>query len=151
MPYFSYVATLHLYETLGFWEIDGELKHIHLEEEINEGKHLHVMESLGGDTLWWNRFLARHGAMVYYVILIFMYLFNPRLAYLSSELLEMHAVDTYTEFYESNENVLKNMPLTPVAYRYAPDADNMYDVFVEIAKDEEYHAETMRTIRQYRS
>lgn len=151
MPYFSYVATLHMYETLGFWEIDGELKQIHLEEEINEGMHLRVMESLGGDTLWWNRFLARHGAMAYYVILLFLYLFNPRLAYLSSELLEMHAVDTYTEFYESNEAILKKMPLTPAAYLYAPEAENMHDVFVEIAEDEGYHAETMRTIRQYRS
>jgi hypothetical protein len=43
------------------------------------------------------------------------------------------------------------MPLTPAAYQYAPEAENMYDVFVDIAEDEGYHAETMRTIRQYRS
>lgn len=151
MPYFSYVATLHMYEALGFWEIDGELKRVHLDEEINETMHLRVMESLGGDSLWWNRFLARHGAMAYYVILMFLYAFSPRIAYLSSELLEMHAVDTYREFYESNESVLRQMPLTPSAYEYAPCAANMYDVFVRIAHDEAYHAETMRTIRKYRS
>lgn len=151
MPYFSYVATLHMYEALGFWEIDGELKRVHLDEEINETMHLRVMESLGGDSLWWNRFLARHGAMAYYVVLMFLYAFSPRIAYLSSELLEMHAVDTYREFYESNESILRQMPLTPSAYEYAPCAANMYDVFVRIAHDEAYHAETMRTIRKYRS
>lgn len=151
MPYFSYVATLHMYETFGFWEIDGELKRIHLDEEINESMHLRIMESLGGNTLWWNRFLARHGAMAYYMVLVFLYLFNPRMAYLSSELLEMHAVDTYTEFYESNKDILSTMPLTPSANEYAPDASNMYDVFVKIADDEQYHAETMRTIRHYES
>ena len=26
MPYFSYVAVLHMYETLGWWELDSELK-----------------------------------------------------------------------------------------------------------------------------
>lgn len=151
MPYFSYVATLHMYEALGFWEIDGELKRLHLNEEINETMHLRIMESLGGDSLWWNRFVARHGAMAYYIVLMIMYAVSPRLAYLSSELLEMHAVDTYEEFYQSNENVLRQMPLTPSAYEYAPDAANMYDVFVRISLDEAYHAETMRTIRQYTS
>jgi len=151
MPYFSYVATLHMYEALGFWEIDGELKRVHLDEEINETMHLRVMESLGGNALWWNRFLARHGAMAYYIVLMFLYSFSPRIAYLSSELLEMHAVDTYQEFYESNESILRQMPLTPSAYEYAPDATCMYDVFVRIAYDEAYHAETMRTIRKYKN
>jgi ubiquinol oxidase len=151
MPYFSYIATLHMYETLGFWEIDGELKRVHLDEEINESSHLRIMESLGGNTLWWNRFLARHGAMAYYVVLMVLYLFSPRIAYLSSELLEMHAVDTYTEFYESNKDILSSMPLTPAAYMYSPEAKNMYDVFVRIADDEFYHAETMKTIRNYES
>ena len=36
MPYFSYVTMLQLYETLGWWEIDGPLKTMHTEEEINE-------------------------------------------------------------------------------------------------------------------
>jgi ubiquinol oxidase len=151
MPYFSYVATLHMYEALGFWEIDGDLKRLHLNEEINETMHLRVMESLGGNSLWWNRFIARHGAMGYYIILMILYAVSPRLAYLSSELLEMHAVDTYEEFYESNEHTLRQMPLTPSAYEYAPDAASMYDVFVRISTDEAYHAETMRTIRQYES
>jgi len=151
MPYFSYVATLHMYEALGFWEIDGELKRLHLNEEINETMHLRIMESLGGNSLWWNRFMARHGAMAYYAVLMILYAVSPRLAYLSSELLEMHAVDTYEEFYDSNEHVLREMPLTSSAYEYAPDAANMYDVFVQVALDEAYHAETMRTIRKYKN
>ena len=63
MPYFSYVSTLQLYETLGWWELDSELKKKHYEEEINETHHLKIMESLGGNSKWWNRFIARHGVL----------------------------------------------------------------------------------------
>ena len=48
MPYFSYVAILHMYETLGWWELDSELKKNHYKEEENEMYHLKIMESLGG-------------------------------------------------------------------------------------------------------
>jgi ubiquinol oxidase len=147
MPYFSYVATIHMYETLGWWEIDGQLKRLHLNEEINEAKHLRIMESLGGDSLWWNRFLARHGAMVYYVVLVILFMVSPRLAYMCSELLELHAVDTYDEFFQSNEQVLKELPLTSVAREYNPNALTFYDVFVQISNDEKEHADTMRIVR----
>jgi ubiquinol oxidase len=148
MPYFSYVAVIHLYETLGWWEIDGDLKRMHIEEEVIESKHLRIMESLGGDKLWWNRFLARHGALVYYALLVVMFLTSPRLAYLSSELLERHAVDTYTEFFESNEQILKGMKPTKEALEYDPKVDNMYDIFVYIATDELQHANSMKFIRR---
>ena len=147
MPYFSYVATIHLYETLGWWEIDGNLKRIHLDEEINEARHLRIMESLGGDSLWWNRLLARHGAIVYYIVLVLLFMLAPKTAYMCSELLEMHAVDTYTEFYESNEETLRQMPLTPSALDYDPMASSLYDIFVKIANDELEHANTMRAMR----
>ena len=32
--------------------------------------HLQIMESLGGDSLWLDRFMAQHGAIVYYWVLI---------------------------------------------------------------------------------
>lgn len=32
-------------------------------------QHLRIMESLGGDVLWSDRFLARHAAIVYFWIL----------------------------------------------------------------------------------
>lgn len=148
MPYFSYVATLHLYETLGWWELDSELKKKHYEEEINETHHLKIMESLGGNSKWWNRFLARHGAMAYYVILMVLFMASPRLAYLSSELLEMHAVDTYTEFYESNKSVLKNLPPNKECLDYFKYAENLYDVFYQISRDEYKHALNMRFVKK---
>ena len=148
MPYFSYVTILHLYETLGWWELDGELKKNHYEEEINETHHLRIMESLGGDTKWWNRFLARHGAMVYYLVLIILFMVSPRTAYLSSELLEMHAVDTYEEFYESNKELLKKLPPTEEALKYFKYSENLYDVFYQICIDEYGHAINMRFIKK---
>lgn len=148
MPYFSYVAVLHLYETLGWWELDSDLKRVHYREELNETHHLKIMESLGGDINWWNRFLARHVAIVYFVVLLVLFLVSPRGAYLSSELLERHAVDTYVEFYESNEPILRALPITEPAAAYSDSVANLYDVFVKIANDEHKHAETMEYIRK---
>ncbi len=150
MPYSSYVTIIHMYETLGWWELDGELKKKHYEEEANETDHLRIMESLGGNAKWWNRFLARHGAMAYHGVLLILFMVSPRLAYLSSELLEMHAVDTYTEFYESNEKILKVMSPTKEALDYHPYATNLYDVFKQISKDELEHARQMNYVKQLR-
>jgi len=148
MPYFSYVTMLQLYETLGWWEIDGPLKTMHTDEEITETKHLRIMESLGGDTLWWNRFLAIHGALVYFVVLIIFFVVSPRLAYLSSELLERHAVYTYTEFFESNESILKGLKPTREMLDYDPYCESMYEIFTYIAMDELAHARSMRYVRK---
>lgn len=150
MPYFSYVAIIHMYETLGWWELDGTLKKKHYQEEANETSHLRIMESLGGNSKWWNRFIARHGAMAYYGILLILFMVSPRMAYLSSELLEMHAVDTYTEFYESNKHILENLPPTEEALDYKPDAQNLYDVFKQISDDEYKHAKQMNYVKQLR-
>lgn len=57
--------------------------------------HHQIMESLGGDQLWFDRFAAQHAAILYYWILLGLYVFSPRLAYNFSELIEYHAVDTY--------------------------------------------------------
>ena len=147
MPYFSYVSILHMYETLGWWELGGDLKKIHYDEEANETYHLRIMESLGGDSLWWNRFLARHGAIVYYGLLLIFFMISPRLAYLSSELLEMHAVDTYDEFYSSNKELLLRLPPTKESLDYLPDANSLYEVFQQISKDEFNHAQEMRILK----
>jgi hypothetical protein len=55
------------------------------------------MESLGGDQLWVDRFMAQHAAIIYYFILLLMFVASPPLAYNFSELIEAHAVDTYGE------------------------------------------------------
>jgi ubiquinol oxidase len=59
VPYFSYVSVLHLYETLGWWR-KADLLKVHFAETWNELHHLLIMESLGGDRYWGDRFLAQH-------------------------------------------------------------------------------------------
>jgi ubiquinol oxidase len=82
-----------------------------------------------------------------------MFLISPKVAYNFSELIEMHAVDTYGEFVDENEELLKKLPPSPVAVRYyenedlylydefqtsqmpetrRPKIDSLYDVFVAI-------------------
>lgn len=148
MPYFSYVAMIHIYETLGWWELGGNLKALHYDEEVNETFHLRIMESLGGDSLWWNRLIARHGAIAYFMVLVVFFMISPKMAYLSSELLELHAVDTYDEFIHTNEIILKDLPPTKEALDYFPDATSLYEVFVQISKDECKHAKAMGNLKE---
>jgi len=164
MPYFSYISCIHLYETLGWWRAAAELRKIHFAEEWNELHHLQIMEALGGDRLWFDRFLAYHSAIAYYWVLVGLYICSPKLAYNFSELLEAHAVDTYGEFVSSNEELLKSLepPLVAAQYYRSPDlymfdefqtdissgkrnpkCDNLYDVFVNIRDDEAEHVKTM--------
>ena len=118
MPYFSYITMLHLYETLGFWRRSADVKRIHFAEEWNEYNHLLIMESLGGDQQWWVRFLAQHSALVYFLVLNFLWAFSPTLAYKFSELLEGHAVNTYGQFIDENEELLKELPPSKAAIDY---------------------------------
>lgn len=64
---------------------------VHFAEEWNELHHLQIMESLGGDQMWWDRFLAQHSAIFYFWVLILFYTFAPRMAYVFSELVEVSA------------------------------------------------------------
>nr|AAM12876.1 quinol-to-oxygen oxidoreductase [Chlamydomonas reinhardtii] len=166
MPYFSYISMLHLYESLGWWRAGAELRKIHFAEEWNELHHLQIMESLGGDQLWFDRFAAQHAAILYYWILLGLYVFSPRLAYNFSELIEYHAVDTYGEFWDANEELLKSLPPPLVAAVYyrsqdlymfdsfqtsqpmqnprRPSCKTLYDVFKNICDDEMEHVKTMK-------
>eukprot|EP00539_Tryblionella_compressa_P002812 CAMPEP_0178752590 /NCGR_PEP_ID=MMETSP0744-20121128/11144_1 /TAXON_ID=913974 /ORGANISM="Nitzschia punctata, Strain CCMP561" /LENGTH=567 /DNA_ID=CAMNT_0020406319 /DNA_START=168 /DNA_END=1871 /DNA_ORIENTATION=- len=170
MPYFSYITMLHLYETLGFWRRSADVKRIHFAEEINEYHHLLIMESLGGDQQWWVRFVAQHSAIVYYVVLCILFAISPTLSYKFSELLETHAVNTYGQFLDENEDALKNLPPSLPAINYysfgaadpfygefqtsalasgqairrpGEDMTNLYDVFQAIRADEGDHVDTM--------
>jgi len=179
MPYFSYISVLHLYETLGLcgmlncvcvclgfivfyyigWWRNGELLKIHFAEEYNEFHHLLIMESLGGSRKWLDRFLAEHAAVFYYWVLVLFFFLSPSLAYNFSELIEAHAVDTYTEFLRANEDLLKQLPPPKIAESYyladnlymfdefqnhapgtrRPPCDSLYDVFCNIRDDEMEH------------
>jgi Alternative oxidase. len=56
IPYFAYISMLHLYESLGWWRVP-ELRKVHNAEEYNELHHLLIMEALGGNARWRDRFL----------------------------------------------------------------------------------------------
>jgi len=164
MPYFSYTNMLTFYEALGWWRQSSELRKIHFSEEWNEFHHLLVMESLGGDRSWRDRFLGLHAAIVYFFVLVLLWLISPALAYNFSELIEGHAVDTYAQFVDQNEALLKSMPPPTIAVEYYEGADlylfdefqtarevrsrrprirNLYDVFSNIRDDEGEHVKTM--------
>ena len=118
MPYFSYISMIHLYETLGFWRRGSELKKIHHAEELNEFRHLLIQESLGGDQAWWVRFLAQHTAVAYYFFLCLLWLLSPSLSFFFSRCLETHAVHTYGQFLDENEEILKQLPPPLAAIEY---------------------------------
>lgn len=166
MPYFSYVSVLHLYESLGWWRTP-QLRELHNAEEDNELHHMLIMESLGGNSAWADRFMAQHAAILYYWIVAALFAFDPVQAYNFMVLVEEHAHVTYAQFAEENEHLLRQIPPPPVAEVYyssgdlyyfdkfqtrrpdvlalrRPPCDNMHDVFVNIRDDELEHVLTMR-------
>jgi len=164
MPYLSYTTMLSLYETLGWWRCAMDNRRIHFAEEWNEVQHLKIMEALGGDQLWIDRFLGRHAALFYLLILNHIWLVSPSLAYNFSELIEFHAVDTYGEFVDANKELLMSLPPPIEALDYyngndlylfdefqtgraprsrRPQIRNLYDVFCNIRDDELEHVKTM--------
>jgi ubiquinol oxidase len=173
MPYFSYITMLHLYETLGFWRRSSDIKRIHFAEEWNEFHHLLIMESLGGDQPYWVRFMAQHSALAYYIALCILWSMSPTLSYRFSEMLETHAVDTYGQFVDENEAILKELPPSMAAVEYytvgvsdpmfgeyqtasvsdsnrgvrkpGTNLRSLYDVFVAIRNDEGDHVSTMKS------
>lgn len=102
----------------GFWRRSADAKRIHFAEELNEYRHLLIAESLGGDQEWWVRFLAQHSAIVYFFGLCILWLLSPSLSYEFSKLLETHAVNTYGQFLDENEEILKQLPPPLVAIEY---------------------------------
>lgn len=169
IPYFSYTSMLHLYESFG-WFRAVELRKVHAAEDWNELHHLLIMESLGGNAQWSDRFLGYHAAFAYYWFLIVVYLFSPRIAYQFMELLEAHAVDTYTTFVQANKKRLQQLPPPNVARSYyktgdlylfddfqtsrppgsrRPPCENLLDVFQNIAIDEGEHVKTMQACQDY--
>ncbi len=168
VPYFSYVSVLHLYETLGWWRKADWLK-VHFAEAWNEYHHLLIMEELGGDRRWVDRFLARHMALAYYWLIVVLYIISPRSAYYFSQLIEEHAYETYDRFLVSNPEHLKQLPAPQIALDYyhsgdlymfdefqtshpiairRPTINNLYDVFVCVRDDEAEHVKTLVACQQ---
>lgn len=173
VPYFAFLSVLHLYETLGFWRRADYLK-VHFAQTMNEFHHLLIMESMGGDQRFADRFFAQHMAMGYYGIACLMYMASPRMAYNLSEQVEEHAFHTYHTFLKENEEELKATPPPAIAVHYytagdlflfdefqtgttgatgaggsvgdarRPKIENLYDVFVNVRDDEAEHVKTMQ-------
>lgn len=128
-PYFSYLSVLHLYETLGQWRHPDYLK-IHFAESWNELHHLLIMEELGGNSKFADRFVAQHVAFGYYWFNVVMYIANPVLAYAFMEHVEQHAYDTYDKFVDNHADVLRERPAPAIARKYYCGGDlYMFDEF----------------------
>jgi len=160
---------LHLYESLGWWRAP-DLRRVHGAEEWNELHHLLIMEALGGNSQWSDRFFAYHAAIVYYWLINLVFLFSPRIAYQFMELLEAHAGDTYGTFLIENKVRLQALPPPSIAKTYytsddlyffddfqvsrapgtrRPPCDSLYDVFKNIMEDEAEHVKTMIACQKY--
>merc|ERR1719499_2993349 len=130
MPYMAYTSMIHLYESLGWFHAAMPVRKVHFAEEWNEMHHLMIMESLGGDESYFDRFLAQHAALFYYWMLCVFYAVSPQMAYKFSVLVEGHAVDTYDQFTKENKELLESMPpcYPAVAYYRGKDV-YMLDAF----------------------
>jgi len=148
VPYFSFVSVLHLYESLGIWRKVDYLE-THFAQTMNEYHHLLIMEDLGGDERFVDRFFAQHAAFAYYWLTCLLYMVSPRMAYNLSEQVEEHAYHTYDEFLKQNERLLNIQKPTVTASTYYDDVKNMYDVFVNIRNDEGDHVKTMQDCQNF--
>jgi ubiquinol oxidase len=148
VPYFSFVSILHLYESLGIWRKADYLE-THFAQTMNEYHHLLIMEDLGGDERFVDRFFAQHTAFAYYWLTCLLYVVSPRMAYNLSEQVEEHAYHTYDEFLKQNERLLNIQKPTVTASTYYDDVENMYDVFLNIRNDEGDHVKTMQDCQNF--
>lgn len=173
IPYFSYITVLHLYESLGWWR-SPDIRHIHSAEEDNELHHLLIMEALGGDCNWFDRFAAQHAALLYYWLVTALFMASPENAYNFSLLVEEHAYVTYSVFADENAELLRRVPPPPIAVEYyvtgnmynfdlfqtsrssnqgsalrRPPCEHLLDVFRNIRDDEYEHIRTMKACQEW--
>lgn len=129
VPYFSYTSVLHLYETMG-WFRKKEYIQMHFAESWNELHHLLIMEELGGNSLFMDRFIAQYIAFFYYWLVVLLYMTFPAVAYDLNKHVETHAYETYDNFLKENEQWLKQLPPAKAAVEYyeAPNSF-LYDAF----------------------
>tara|TARA_R100000353_G_scaffold120973_1_gene86064 strand:- start:14 stop:514 length:501 start_codon:yes stop_codon:yes gene_type:complete len=104
-PYFAFLSVLHFQESMG---LRGP-KHLylmkqHFEQSVNETEHLEYMESMGGNTYWVDRFVAKHLVLIYYWTNVVYYLLAPVSAYHLSYEVEIHAATTYAKYLALNDH-----------------------------------------------
>ena len=166
MPYFSYLSVLHLFETLGLWRRAHYLK-VHFAESWNELHHLLIMEELGGNDRWVDRWVAQHVAVGYYWLVVALYMYNPTHAYHLNQMVEEEAFDTYDKFITENRAYLQHQLAPTSAVQYytgqdlylfdamhheeegsskvarRPPCKTLLDCFANIRDDEQEHVKTM--------
>jgi ubiquinol oxidase len=172
VPYFAYLSCLHFYESLGMRSNVDRMR-LHYAEADNELHHLLIMEHLGGNKEFGDRFVAQHMAFAYYWCCVAVYMLHPRTAYHLSELIEAHAFETYDAFLRDHESELRAQPVPEVARAYYGGTDafdrfirdvegrpgrpvrkaralhSLYDVFCEIRDDEAAHWRTLCNLVQF--
>ncbi|KAJ1616970.1 alternative oxidase-domain-containing protein [Pavlovales sp. CCMP2436] len=153
VPYFAFASCLHLSETLGRRDASEFIK-LHCAQADNELQHLLIMEALGGSESFFDRFMAQHIAVFYFVFVSALYWLKPQQAYHLSELIEEHAYATYDGYLATNEAWLRAQPAPQVAISYyakrGVDASgrggkqltNLWETFVEVRDDEAEHWQT---------
>ncbi|KAL3909060.1 MAG: hypothetical protein SGPRY_009561 [Prymnesium sp.] len=127
MPFFAYITMLHLYETLGWWRLSAKTKQVDF-AEWNEFHHLLTMESLDGDQLWVDLFLAQHSDIHYFIVLVLLWLPVPRI-------FKLYYEAEYIFYFDESQ------PARPRGSRRSQE-DSLYDVFMQIRDDEAEHVNT---------
>jgi ubiquinol oxidase len=173
VPYFAYLAVMHLRETLGERSpAMNERMRIHYAEADNELHHLLIMESLGGNSFWIDRLLAQAMACGYFWYVVVVYAVNEQAAYHLSELIEDHAYHTYDQYLQEHGEMLRSQPVPPIATKYyvvdnpflrnlvhngqdpyrmlqRRPLNSLYDVFVNIRDDECEHWKVLCNLVQF--
>lgn len=123
-----------------------------------------------------DRTLAQTMAFFYYWYVVGVYALSEQAAYHLSELIEDHAYNTYDNYLNTYEEMLKSKPVPAIARKYyeldnpfmfdqfctvkdrdddgnfsarRPKLETLYDVFVNIRDDEAEHWKTLCNLVQY--
>ena len=155
IPYFCYLASLHLYQTWGSHP-SLKLMDLHYKENKNEEYHLMIMEALGGGKFWFDRVLAYVIGFFYYGVNLVLYWIAPSSAYFLMQKVETEAVHSYSEILKLKEKELKESKVPEIALEYfysnqarmttAPEKQGkvtLYQVFESIKQDEQVHVQDM--------
>lgn len=177
VPYFAYLSVMHLRETFGDRSPEmSERMRTHYAEADNELHHLLIMESLGGNSSVVDRTIAQTMAFGYYWYVVAVYSVSEQAAYHLSELIEDHAYNTYNKYLDEHGDMLKSLPVPPIATKYyiqdnpflfdlfctvkdrdeagnfsarRPRLESLYDVFVNVRNDEKEHWKTLCNLVQF--
>ena len=147
-------SACHYLETIGLDQSGAIRKTLEQarRQDSNEQTHEDIFSrDLGGLSLWVDRFVARHVAVLVYWVFAFTTLLDHELASLLGEAVEAEAVKTYRRMLLEQPEEWLQQPVTPIATAYWRKEGNMWaardecepktlrDVIELIARDELDH------------